>query len=103
MFRVSDQYLSICLDAHLLTNPNWTIDSFPARAVNMAKALAPAMLRVGGTQGDQLVFNKNLSGLPEKDRVSNEPFPMGCTESVYKECWLGLHFWIKYSAQQTQL
>ena len=58
VFRVSEQYLSICLDSHLLTDPNWTIDSFPARAVNMAKALSPAMLRVGGTQGDQLVFNK---------------------------------------------
>ena len=58
VFRVSEQYLSICLDAHILTDPNWTIDSFPARAVNMAKALSPAMLRVGGTQGDQLVFNK---------------------------------------------
>ena len=68
MFRVSDQYLSVCLDAHILTNPNWTIDSFPARAVNMAKALAPAMLRVGGTQGDQLVFNKNPSGLPQKEQ-----------------------------------
>ena len=73
IFRVSEKYLSICLDAHILTDPSWTIDSFPARAVNMAKALAPAMLRVGGTQGDQLVFNKSLIGLPKKVEYQMSP------------------------------
>ena len=62
IFRVSEQYLSVCLGAGWLTHPNWTIDSFPARAVNMAKALAPAMLRVGGKKEDYMVFNKTLRG-----------------------------------------
>ena len=39
----------------------------------MAKALAPAMLRVGGTQGDQLVFNKSLIGLPKKVEYQMSP------------------------------
>ena len=57
LFTVNRQFLSVCIDAYDLTNPQWSPAVFPARAVNMAKALSPAMLRVGGTSGDHLVFN----------------------------------------------
>ena len=61
LFTVNRQFLSVCIDASDLTHPQWTPAAFPARAINMAKALSPAMLRVGGTSGDHLVFNKRLN------------------------------------------
>ena len=61
LFTVNRQFLSVCIDASDLTHPQWTPAAFPARAINMAKALSPAMLRVGGTSGDHLVFNKGLN------------------------------------------
>ena len=76
IFRVSEQYLSVCLSAGWLTLPNWTIDSFPARAVNMAKALAPAMLRVGGKKEDYMVFNKTLRGLPQPVEAEYQMSPL---------------------------
>ena len=76
IFRVSEQYLSVCLSAGWLTLPNWTIDTFPARAVNMAKALAPAMLRVGGKKEDYMVFNKTLCGLPQPVEAQYQMSPL---------------------------
>ena len=58
VFEVSDQFLSVTIDAGNIKG-NWnTIDFTATRIINMAKALAPAMLRVGGTDGDFLLFEK---------------------------------------------
>ena len=58
VFEVSDQFLSVTIDAGNIKG-NWnTIDFTATRIINMAKALAPAMLRVGGTDGDFLLFEE---------------------------------------------
>ena len=80
LFTVNRQFLSVCIDAYDLTNPHdpqWSPAVFPARAINMAKALSPAMLRVGGTSGDHLVFNNaslkgNAQMSPEQWDALNE-------------------------------
>jgi len=58
MYEVSDQFLSVTIDAGNIKS-NWDTINFTAtRIINMAKALAPAMLRVGGTEGDFLLFEE---------------------------------------------
>ena len=58
VYEVSDQFLSVTIDAGNIKS-NWDTINFTAtRIINMAKALAPAMLRVGGTEGDFLLFEE---------------------------------------------
>ena len=54
--EVSDQFLSVTIDACAIWE-NWTIINFTAPSViNMAKGLYPAMLRLGGTPEDFVIF-----------------------------------------------
>ena len=56
--EVDRQFLSVTIDAGDISS-NWSGINFTApRIVNMAKALNPAVLRVGGTSGDYLLFNQ---------------------------------------------
>ena len=58
VYEVSDQFLSVTIDAGNI-HDNWEVINFTApRIINMAKALAPAMLRVGGTSGDFIIFEE---------------------------------------------
>ena len=58
VYEVSDQFLSVTIDAGSIRH-NWnTIDFTATRIINMAKVLAPAMLRVGGTSQDFLLFEE---------------------------------------------
>lgn len=53
---VSEHFLSVTLDS-CAVQYNWSFINFAARrVVNMARALAPAMLRIGGTHQGFLVF-----------------------------------------------
>ena len=59
VYEVSDQFLSVTIDAGYI-NYNWEIINFTApRVINMAKALVPAMLRVGGTAQDSIIFEES--------------------------------------------
>lgn len=54
---VSDQFLSVTIDAGSVRS-NWDgLDLKSQRVINMGKALATAMLRIGGTEQDFLLFN----------------------------------------------
>ena len=54
---VSDQFLSVTIDAGSVRS-NWDgLDLKSQRVINMGKALAPAMLRIGGYRQDFLLFN----------------------------------------------
>ena len=56
--EVSDQFLSVTVGAEAIKH-NWRRINFTApRVINMAKGLAPAMLRVGGTSEDALIFEE---------------------------------------------
>ena len=55
--EVDPQFLSVTIDAGDISR-NWSGITFTAqRIINMARGLVPAMLRVGGTSGDFLIFN----------------------------------------------
>ena len=65
-FLVSEQFLSVTIDAGAIRN-HWSgINLTSPPIINMAKALSPAMLRIGGTAQDYLLFsllNKDQSDL----------------------------------------
>ena len=53
---MSDQFLSVTIDSGAITH-NWNnLDLKSMRVLNMGKALAPAMLRIGGTAEDFVIF-----------------------------------------------
>ena len=62
VFEVSEQFLSVTIDAYIIRS-NWDrIINFTApKVLNMAKALHPAMLRVGGTSEDFIIFENGQS------------------------------------------
>ena len=58
--EVDPQFLSVTIDSGDISR-NWSGITFTAqRIINMAGGLAPAMLRVGGTDGDFLIFNSSI-------------------------------------------
>ena len=58
MYNVSDQFLSVGIGTGNIQH-NWNAIDFTAtRIINMAKALTPAMLRVGGKAEDSLLFQE---------------------------------------------
>ena len=67
--EVSNQYLSVTIDACAIWE-NWVIINFTSPSViNMAKGLYPAMLRLGGTPENFVIFKPNQN-LPVKKRGS---------------------------------
>ena len=61
--EMDPQFLSVTIDAGDVSR-NWSGINFTAlRIINMARALNPAMLRVGGTSGDYLLFNQTTADL----------------------------------------
>ena len=60
-YEVDPEFLSVTIDAGQI-NHNWESINFTSpRVINMAKALNPAMLRVGGTSADFLLFKETAS------------------------------------------
>ena len=75
--EVSDQFLSVTLDAGGIRY-NWQeINLTSARILNMAKALHPAMLRVGGTAGDFIIFQEQSHSNESSNSLSG-----GCLSDV---------------------
>ena len=57
--EVSEQFLSVTIDAGAIRS-NWKDINFTSpRVINLAKALHPAMLRVGGTSEDFIIFEND--------------------------------------------
>ena len=56
---VSDQFLSVTIDSYALESNWYGIDLKSLQLISMGKALAPAMLRIGGTAQDFLLFSDN--------------------------------------------
>ena len=71
VYEVSDQFLSVTIDAGNIKY-NWEVINFTApRIINMAKALVPAMLRVGGTSGDFVIFEESTELIQESNFTMN--------------------------------
>lgn len=83
--EVSDQFLSVTIDAGAIQT-NWEIINFTSpRVVNMAKALSPAMLRVGGTSEDFIIFTNTTSTKGVLDITKN------CAEARSPTCRMEQH------------
>lgn len=60
--KTDPEFLSVTIDAGDIRS-NWSGINFTApRIQNMAAGLVPAMLRVGGTSGDYILFNETSNG-----------------------------------------
>ena len=59
---VNEGYLSVTLDAYQVRNQLKTANLRNASVISTAKGLAPAVFRIGGTDGDYAIFNANASG-----------------------------------------
>lgn len=59
--QTDPQFLSLTIDAGDIRHGWGNINFTAPRIQNMAKALTPAMLRVGGTSADYLIFNNTES------------------------------------------
>mgnify|MGYP002803537113 FL=1 len=70
VYETDHKFLSIALDSDLIRN-RWLNFSFSSEKLhNLAKGLAPAYLRIGGTNGDFLLFNPNE--IMHKKRVDSK-------------------------------
>lgn len=76
---VSDRFLSVTIDSGAIAH-NWdALDLKSTKVLNMGKALAPAMLRIGGTSEDFVIFKGSsaayrtniLNSFGEKKNRSN--------------------------------
>jgi len=78
--QVGSNYLSVSIDtAQLVGSKFWSTPHSPfnfsrPRLINMAKALSPALLRVGGTTGDEVYYD--LSDPPLSDPPGNYSYIM---------------------------
>jgi hypothetical protein len=79
VFKMSDRYLSFCVDLGQIAEPTrfWnpdgsgetigerpSFDFASARLRNLCRALAPAYLRVGGTEADRVFYALDPAGQP---------------------------------------
>lgn len=75
LHNVSEQFLSVTLDANGIRY-NWEAIDFAApRVLSMAQGLAPSTLRVGGTEADFLLFASS-KGDDSKHKNSTGNFTM---------------------------
>lgn len=64
---VADDFLSVTIDAGSISR-NWSdIDFTDTKIINIAKALVPVTLRVGGTSQDFLIFDPNKKEEEEEE------------------------------------
>ena len=57
--EVDPRFLSVAIDSHLIAQRWKNFDFSSKKVLNMAKALSPAFLRIGGTAADLLNFQIN--------------------------------------------
>ena len=66
--EVDARFLSVAIDSHLIAERWKNFDFSSKRVLNMARALAPAYLRIGGTAADLLTFRVNP---PKNTKLKN--------------------------------
>ena len=69
--QVDPKFLSVAIDSHVVAERWKNFDFYSNRVLNMAKALAPSYLRLGGTAADLLTFKEKLSS---KESIGNVQF-----------------------------
>ena len=85
--EVSPKFLSVAIDSHLIAE-RWKNFDFEAKKLQeMAKALSPAILRLGGTAADLLYFKEKAKKLfkPGAINTSTNGSDCYCTENGYED------------------
>ena len=59
--QVDPRFLSVALDSHIVAEGWKNFDFKSPRVLNMARALSPAYLRLGGTAADLLFFKAGVN------------------------------------------
>ena len=81
-FNVSSQYLSVTIDAGQISQGWRVIDFTSPRVVNLARGLSPALLRVGGTSQDFILFSSSSAKVVNGSSGSSEPSRSNFTMNV---------------------
>lgn len=77
--QVDSRFLSVALDSHIVAERWKNFDFKASRVINMAKALSPAYLRLGGTAADLLYFKEvDIFGIPKKDFTKSNISSASC-------------------------
>ena len=77
--QVDPKFLSVAIDSHVVAERWKNFDFDSDRVLSMARALAPAYLRLGGTAADLLTFKEKLT--------PGELQPMNTTSVGSDNCW----------------
>ncbi|XP_070614184.1 heparanase [Erythrolamprus reginae] len=64
--KVSPLFLSVTLDANLISHPEYITLLGSTKLRTLARGLSPALLRFGGTKGDFLIFDPQQEPTPEE-------------------------------------
>ena len=89
---VSDQFLSVTLDAGGIHNHWRMINLTSPRILNLAKRLSPASLRVGGTSQDFVIFSPNgvVKSWKTFTQLASSPIKK-CSKNNMKPCLIKVH------------
>ena len=67
---VSDKFLSVAIDSHVVAERWKNFDFHSEKVLNMAAALAPSYIRLGGTAADLLTFVAGSVDITEEDKAN---------------------------------
>ena len=82
--EVDARFLSEAIDSHLIAE-RWKDFNFSSkRVLNMARALAPAYLRIGGTAADLLTFRVNPSKNSKIKNISKDDTAKNIVQPLHK-------------------
>ena len=82
--QVDERYLSVALG---MINKNWKqLDLNNPRVINMAKALSPAFIRLGGTGADLATFNQTKSSNEVSELKTYKDVSLENNNRNYKDC-----------------
>ena len=70
-YTTDERFLSLGMDSNLIRDRWETFDFSSKRLHTLAKGLSPAFLRLMGTDGDRMIFVRNVS----ESNLKSYPFP----------------------------
>ena len=71
VYLTDERFLSLGMDSNLIRDRWETFDFSSERLKTLAKGLSPAFLRLMGTDGDRMIFVRNVS----ESNLKSYPFP----------------------------
>ncbi|EDO32634.1 predicted protein, partial [Nematostella vectensis] len=76
LHSVDRRFLSVAIDVHLIRNKWHYFDTSSVRVQTLARGLSPAILRIGGTDGDFAIFQETDENALHGDPLSTNRKPL---------------------------